>query len=208
MFLLFFFVLDYLTDDPPSTTGSIPVGAVVLALALVGIPNGFPYQGTEGSPDATARRAGGGHGHGHGHEHGAFVGSRSKAASKAATAWARIDVPGTLLILLATLAFTACFQEADSRFPWNSAYVISLLVASGVLWIALIVWERHVTLTSKIREPVLPWTFFTDRTTISLLGYVGPVLERFPPLFLMLIVLAPGVLADLLTSPRKTGAVY
>lgn len=85
------------------------------------------------------------------------------------TAWARVDIPGTVLLLLATLSFTACFQEADSRFAWDSAYVITLLIVSVILWIALLVWERYVTLAGKIREPVLPWRFFTRRGSLGLL---------------------------------------
>ena len=85
----------------------------------------------------------------------------------------RIDIPGTLLLLFATLALTAGFEEADARFPWRSAYVITLLILSGVLWISLVLWERHVTTSSHVREPVLPWRFLTNRRMISLLLYVG-----------------------------------
>ena len=92
--------------------------------------------------------------------------------------WTKVDIPGTILILLATLAFTACFQEADSRFPWNSPYVITLLVLSIVLWTALILWERHVTLASKSREPILPWRFFTNRATVGL--FCGFILVGAP----------------------------
>ncbi|KAF2868357.1 major facilitator superfamily domain-containing protein [Massariosphaeria phaeospora] len=98
---------------------NIPIGAFVTVLALVGIPNGFPYQGR---PEPRHQPGTGG------------------------IVWGKIDLPGTALILLATLSFTACFQEAESRFSWDSAYVITLLVASAVLWGALMVWERYVTL--------------------------------------------------------------
>ncbi|XXG96499.1 hypothetical protein Hte_002782 [Hypoxylon texense] len=36
-------------------------------------------------------------------------------------------------------------------------------------WMLLIIWERHVTLADGIREPVLPWRFFTQR-------YIGGIL--------------------------------
>ncbi|KAI0485706.1 putative multidrug resistance protein fnx1 [Xylaria cf. heliscus] len=81
----------------------------------------------------------------------------------------RIDVPGTILILFATLALTAAFEEADKRFPWRSAYVITLLTVSGFLWIFLAVWERHVTLSNTIREPILPWRFFLNREMMGVL---------------------------------------
>ncbi|PHH70646.1 hypothetical protein CDD80_5877 [Ophiocordyceps camponoti-rufipedis] len=64
---------------------------------------------------------------------------------------------------MAALSFTSGFQEADSRFAWNSAYVITLLIVSLLLWLILLAWERHITLFSQVREPVIPWRFFTDR---------------------------------------------
>ncbi|KAI0150189.1 major facilitator superfamily domain-containing protein [Xylariaceae sp. FL1272] len=92
----------------------------------------------------------------------------------------RIDIPGTILILLATLALTSGFEEADKKFPWRSAYVITLLTASGLLWIALILCERYLTKSSLAREPVLPWRFFKNRQMMGiLLNFVflgGPTL--------------------------------
>jgi hypothetical protein len=81
----------------------------------------------------------------------------------------RIDFLGGLVLLLAALTLTAGFHEADSEFPWRSAYVITLLVASGLLWVALILWERRVTLANGVREPVMPWVFFTNRVVLGLL---------------------------------------
>ncbi|KAI1760378.1 putative multidrug resistance protein fnx1 [Hypoxylon sp. FL1150] len=81
----------------------------------------------------------------------------------------RIDIPGTILILFATLALTSAFEEADKRFPWRSAYVITLLSLSGFLWIALVVWERYVTLSNKVREPILPWRFLINREMMGIL---------------------------------------
>ncbi|TGO85202.1 hypothetical protein BPOR_0420g00020 [Botrytis porri] len=43
------------------------------------------------------------------------------------------------------------------------------LVLLVILSIALLAWERHVTLTDKVREPVLPWRFFTNRVMIGIL---------------------------------------
>ncbi|KAI1355098.1 major facilitator superfamily MFS-1 [Xylaria sp. FL0043] len=93
---------------------------------------------------------------------------------------ARVDGLGTLLLLFAVLSLTAGFEEAGSEFPWKSAYVITLLVLSAAIWIALIWWERRVTSEDSIREPVLPWRFFTNRVMIgALLGLLflgGPII--------------------------------
>jgi hypothetical protein len=81
----------------------------------------------------------------------------------------RLDFVGAALLLLATLSLTAAFEEAGSQFAWKSAYVITLLVVSGVLWIALLFWERIITLRASVMEPVLPWQFFKNRAMLSLL---------------------------------------
>jgi len=93
---------------------------------------------------------------------------QKKAQGHLKAIWERIDGPGTILILLATISFTACFQEVGSRFSWDSAYTITLIVVSVLLWILLLAWERRVTLAEKLREPILPWRFFTTRETVGL----------------------------------------
>ncbi|GAB1315320.1 hypothetical protein MFIFM68171_05530 [Madurella fahalii] len=121
---------------------NVPVGALTLGLVLFGMPKGFPH----------ARQ-------------GPIQANRTTLQSL----FTKLDVPGSLLLLSAVLSFTACFQEAGSRFPWASPYVIILLVASTVLWVALLLWERRVTNAIKPREPVLPWRFFTNRVMIGIL---------------------------------------
>lgn len=81
----------------------------------------------------------------------------------------RLDIPGTALIFLATLALTSAFEEADKTFAWNSAYVITLLSASAIMWVVLVVWERHVTIANTIREPILPWPFLKSRQMMGIL---------------------------------------
>ncbi|KAI3330931.1 putative multidrug resistance protein fnx1 [Ustulina deusta] len=82
---------------------------------------------------------------------------------------ARLDLGGVILLLIATVSRVAGFEEAGSRFPWRSPYVITLLVISGLCWIALIIWERHLTLSDDTREPLLPWRFFTNRAMLGIL---------------------------------------
>ena len=75
------------------------------------------------------------------------------------------------MLLGATVLFVAALENAGSRFPWRSAYVISLLVISGILWIAFFVWERRVTLAATIKEPVFPWRFVQSRVWVGMLLY-------------------------------------
>lgn len=122
---------------------SVPVGALALMLALLGLPKDFPYR----REDSTRKPLS------------ATLGAGIRA----------LDIQGSILLLLAVLSFTACFMEAGSRFEWNSAYVITLLVVSALLWSALLVWERHVTTSHNAREPVLPWRFFQNRVMAGIL---------------------------------------
>lgn len=118
---------------------NVPVGAVALALAVLGIPRGFPHHGRP-AKKTTLRQS-----------------------------LARVDFLGCSLLFLATLTFTAAFQEAGSRFAWDSAYFITLLVVSVLLWVALLVWERRVTLADGVMEPVLPWRFLNNRAMAGIL---------------------------------------
>jgi hypothetical protein len=124
---------------------SVPAAAPALALAIFAIPSNFPYHGQTDRP----RRN--------------FKTLITKQTRK------KLDFLGATLLLLASLSLTAAFEEAGSQFPWKSAYVITLLIVSGFLWIGLVVWERHVTRKSTPMEPVLPWRFMTDRAMLSLL---------------------------------------
>ncbi|XXH01648.1 hypothetical protein Hte_008008 [Hypoxylon texense] len=124
---------------------NIPIAVPAFVVALLAIPNHFPYHNR---PDYHRK---------------------SFKELMGRSSLGRIDIPGTILILFATLALTSAFEEADKRFPWRSAYVITLLTLSGLLWIALAVWERHVTLADKVREPILPWRFLTNRQMLGIL---------------------------------------
>ncbi|KAG6362567.1 hypothetical protein INS49_007659 [Diaporthe citri] len=125
---------------------NVPIAAPAFVISLLAIPNRFPYHGQ------VSRSA--------------IMTAQGHTAKKTMQ---RIDIPGTILVLLAVLALTSAFEEADKLFPWRSAYVITLLVASGILWMLLILWERHVTLSDGIREPVLSWRFLINRQMLGIL---------------------------------------
>uniref|UniRef100_A0A8H7N8R8 Major facilitator superfamily (MFS) profile domain-containing protein n=1 Tax=Bionectria ochroleuca TaxID=29856 RepID=A0A8H7N8R8_BIOOC len=126
---------------------NVPLASIAFIIAAISIPTGFPYHGKSKHNQ-----------------------SKNVRGSVPKTMLDRADIPGAVLLLFATLSLTAGFEEADSLFPWKSAYVITLLTASGVLYIALLLWERYVTLSEKLREPVLPWRFFINRRMMSILA--------------------------------------
>lgn len=125
---------------------SVPIAAPAFLISILAIPNGFPH-----------------------HRHGSRGPATAADNYNAKSTFRRIDIPGTILILLAVLGLTAAFEEADKLFPWRSAYVITLLTVSGILWILLFLWERYVTLSDGIREPVLSWNFLTNRQMVGIL---------------------------------------
>lgn len=122
---------------------NVPFAVICIACIAFGMPKGFPYQG---QPKPV-----------------------KDEPHKYKTTFKKLDIPGAVLLLFGVLAFTAGFEEAGSLFPWRSAYVITLLVLGGVFTLLLLTWERHTTLKEGIREPVLPWRFFTNRFISAIL---------------------------------------
>ncbi|KAI1171984.1 putative efflux pump antibiotic resistance protein [Nemania sp. FL0916] len=121
---------------------NLPPSVIAIALIFFALPWNFPFQGTRGSN------------------------TRQKSPK---TPLKRVDFLGCFLLLAATVLLTAGLQEAGNQFPWKSAFVITVLSASALLWGALILWERRVTLKDDVREPVLPWRFLTDRVIAGIL---------------------------------------
>lgn len=124
---------------------NVPIAAPAFLITLFVLPREFPYHGRPNYRKRTMRDL------------------------VAKSTLERVDIPGTLLILFAALSLTAAFEEAGSLFPWRSAYVITMIVTPGILWIALMVWERHVTISNRVREPILPWNFLTNRQMMGIL---------------------------------------
>lgn len=85
--------------------------------------------------------------------------TQSKGWRDSLAALKRVDFLGAALLLLFTVLLLVPLEEAGVRFPWRSAFVISLLVISGILGILFFIWERKVTLKDDFREPVFPWRF-------------------------------------------------
>lgn len=144
-----------LVDNVLILATSVPPAIPALVFAIIAIPKGFPYHKHE-----NRRR-------------------RNLNMLLNRNTLTRIDIIGSTLLLLATLSLTAGFEEADARFAWRSPYVITLLTVSGLLWIGLLFWERHVTNNIKSIEPVLPWRFATNRVMIGLLLRVCPLCVHF-----------------------------
>ncbi|KAF1974063.1 MFS general substrate transporter [Bimuria novae-zelandiae CBS 107.79] len=84
----------------------------------------------------------------------------------------RVDFLGSALLLLATLSLVAGVEEAGLSHGWHSAFVIAMLVVSGILWIAFLFWERYITQRDEVPgaiEPVFPWRFMQNRVWMGMI---------------------------------------
>jgi hypothetical protein len=80
----------------------------------------------------------------------------------------RIDIFGAFTLLSASVLLVAALENAGSRHAWSSALVAAPLAISAALWLALLLWERFLTMQAGVREPVFPWRFLTNRQTLGM----------------------------------------
>ncbi|KAK9413398.1 putative Major facilitator superfamily (MFS) profile domain-containing protein [Seiridium unicorne] len=124
---------------------NVPPAILTAVVILLSMPNGFPHHGNPRKDRPNAGR----------------VNSRQYIQ--------RLDYLGTILLLVATVFLVAALEEADLAYSWSSPFVISLLIISGLAWIAFLLWERHITLEAKVREPMFPWRFLCSRVWVGML---------------------------------------
>ncbi|KAI5917481.1 MFS multidrug transporter-like protein [Camillea tinctor] len=123
---------------------NVPVALLAAVIIFFTLPVGFPFHGRPGTDRPNA------------------VPFFSRQAIQ------RIDITGTVLLLVSTVLLVAALEEGGTRFPWRSGFVIALLTLSSLGWIVFLLWERHVTLRSKLQAPVFPWRFAQSRVYIGL----------------------------------------
>ena len=123
---------------------NVPAAAPAIAIVAFVVPRGFPYHNNPKS----------------------FKTLVSRVNLK------RVDFLGSTMLLLATLSLVAGVEEAGLSRSWDSAFVISMLVVSGILWIAFLLWERHITKSDSLPgavEPVFPWRFVQNRVWMGMI---------------------------------------
>ena len=126
---------------------NVPAAFPAVIMIYLCVPRGFPYHN---NPKSLKQLM-------------------SKATMK------RVDFLGSAFLLLATLSLVAAVEEAGLSHGWRSAFVITLLVVSGVLWTAFLLWERYITQRDNLPgaiEPVFPWRFVQNRVWMGMLMYV------------------------------------
>jgi EmrB/QacA subfamily drug resistance transporter len=87
----------------------------------------------------------------------AIVGAAFFVASVARTGpRPKLDIPGTLLVCAALFALVYGFSNAETD-GWDSPYTWGMLIASGVLLVAFVLWQRRAA------HPLLPLAIVLDR---------------------------------------------
>jgi len=81
----------------------------------------------------------------------------------------RIDLAGALLLLGSCLMVSTALQQATASTSFASPEILPLLIVSGVLWIAFVVWQWYATTRLTAPEPVLPWRLFTNRMFLGMI---------------------------------------
>jgi hypothetical protein len=120
-----------------------PLGAVVIAIFFLALPNRFP-------------------------DHIEPISIQNHNSNPTISSLKRLDLPGAFLMLSATMLLITALLESY-QFGWNSAFTITLLIISGLLHLAFLFWERLVTLADIPTEPVFPWRFIQNRSWMGLL---------------------------------------
>jgi hypothetical protein len=119
------------------------VGVVAFALLAFLLPNS-----SRKSPDAT------------------FLGHlRSKVALDNLR---KVDIVGVFLLLASSVLVIFAFESAGTRFAWNSAPFISIIVLALVAGIVFMAWES----TRWPKDPVFPLRLIKNRMTPAMLVYV------------------------------------
>ncbi|RMZ75534.1 hypothetical protein DV738_g5436, partial [Chaetothyriales sp. CBS 135597] len=102
--------------------------------------------------------------------------------------WKRVDFVGAFLLLTASVLLVFALEEAGSRYPWDSAAILSTLIIAGICWIAFPFWEHHVEASTKSnQEPVFPMRLLKDRILFGMM--VNAFFTGFP--FMVIIVNLP-----------------
>jgi protein-S-isoprenylcysteine O-methyltransferase Ste14 len=68
----------------------------------------------------------------------------------------KTDPVGAFLLLAAILLLVAALQEGDSRYPWNSAVIISFFIVAILLAILFVAWQWFADTRISGVEPTIP----------------------------------------------------
>ncbi|KAJ3284918.1 hypothetical protein HK104_009714, partial [Borealophlyctis nickersoniae] len=89
----------------------------------------------------------------------------------------RVDIPGTLLLVLAVIFILIPLQGGGSQYAWDSATVIGLFIAGAVTTGLFILVEMKYAV-----EPVIPFELFKSKDVLTVFGSAFGLGLSFMPL--------------------------
>lgn len=85
----------------------------------------------------------------------------------------RLDFPGVLMFLGATVFLMTALQQAAKGIPYNSPEVLTLLILSPCFLAGFLVWQWLISRVSWKLDPILSWSLLTNRVFMATIWYVA-----------------------------------
>ncbi|KAI0109798.1 drug resistance transporter EmrB/QacA subfamily [Daldinia grandis] len=80
----------------------------------------------------------------------------------------RLDIIGAILLLFSSALIVFAFEEAGSRYSWQSPAILSTIIVGGVLFIGFLGWEKIADRPRSTQEPIFPLRLMKNRLMSSL----------------------------------------
>jgi len=74
-----------------------------------------------------------------------------------------IDYIGASSLFGFYVFLVSAFQEANTKYPWDSAVVIVLFAFSGVFLIGFIGWQKYLSSAKTSIQAIFPWRMMQHR---------------------------------------------
>jgi hypothetical protein len=87
-------------------------------------------------------------------------------------AFARLDLLGASLMLVASILLVYALEEAGTHYSWKSAAIISPFVIAFVCWCLFVKYEMMLEVKKMIQEPIFPIRLLKNRILAGMLLYV------------------------------------
>ncbi|KAK6957288.1 hypothetical protein Daesc_000070 [Daldinia eschscholtzii] len=81
----------------------------------------------------------------------------------------RLDVIGAVLLLFSSALIVFAFEEAGSRYSWQSPVILSTIIVGGVLFIGFLGWEKVMDRPRAAQEPIFPLRLMKSRLVSALI---------------------------------------
>ncbi|QKX54258.1 uncharacterized protein TRUGW13939_01343 [Talaromyces rugulosus] len=130
---------------------NVPSLVVAIILAYIVMPANFPHHGKPVSLELNSRPM------------------NPPSPSPFFSLAKKIDVIGAVFLLAGAFLLLTALLEASVNFRWSSATIITLLVISGVAWIAFFAWEWYLSRSSLAQEPIFSWRFVQNPIWMGML---------------------------------------